>query len=181
MSELKLLIRCPACGAANRVRLVTGKKVRVRCGSCGGLLPVGRRRIFLLLLWQAAKSFLGTQLPLLLIAAVDKTALILGAILRPLRSLWYLVPLKARRRLFWGVVILLLLAYAALEGTLKLTSMLILIVILALAMAVLIIATQGWSALIQIIHHLTGRIFRTCPSCGHRYFGWVKRCPRCGG
>ena len=181
MIQMKLLMRCPSCGAQNRLRLVTGKKVRVRCGFCGELLPATTGRILVLALGRGVKSFFIRILPLALISLVDLTAFILKTIFYPLKRLWRLVPERIRLRLAWTFIIALMLSYIAVQGTIKLSSLLILSAVLTLVTIVMVLSVSGPRALAGLVRHLAGRILRTCPSCGHRYFGWLKCCPRCSG
>jgi hypothetical protein len=181
MVQMKLLMRCSSCGAQNRLRLVTGKKVRVRCGFCGELLPATTGRILILTLGRGIKSFFVRALPLALIFFVDLITHLLKTILYPLKRLWRIFPERIRLRLAWTFIIALMLSYMAVQGTIKLSSLLILSAVLTLVAIVMALSLSGPGALAGMARHLAGRILRTCPSCGHRYFGWLKCCPRCNG
>jgi len=174
-------MRCPYCGRRNRIRLMAGKRVRIRCGFCGEVLPVDKRRIVMRALGQYARTFFSERLPLLLIAGVDAVAQVAGALFRPVSLLWKsLIPPELRKRLAWGGIALLVVAYMILEGALKLTSMLFLVVVLALVMVAVYIAARGPVAFMHLVRQASRKFIRWCPYCGHRYFGWLKSCPRCG-
>lgn len=180
MIELKLITRCRACGARNRLHLPAGKKVRIRCGNCGALITVSRRGIFLLAFKQVAGNFIAVTLPNLLLAVTGIVAAVLRVLFTPLRRMWRILPLRLRRGLALGGFAVLFIAYMVVEGTLKLASMLMLFAVLVLATLAIILAVRGPAAFKQIISQWTGNILRCCPHCGHRYFGWVKSCPKCG-
>ena len=59
------------------MRLVSGKKVRVRCGSCGESLPLDKRRVFTLAAWQWIKNFFSDRLPKVLLVLVNVFYLIM--------------------------------------------------------------------------------------------------------
>lgn len=177
MSDLTFFMRCPECGAKNRVRLVSGKKVRVRCGSCGEPLPLDKKRVFTLAAWQWIKHFLAFRLPQILTALVNTVYKVCGALLSPLTAAWRRLPLKARKRLGWTLLAALVVSYLIVEDTLRLGSLLALVLLLVLAMIAVLLAARGPLA----VREMFGRVIRKCPSCGHRYFGWLRNCPRCGG
>ena len=177
MSNLTFFMRCPGCGAKNRVRLVSGKKLRVRCGSCGEPLPLDKKRVFSLAAWQWIKAFFSDRLPKILLALVNAFYKVAGALLAPAAAVWRRLPLKARKRLSWTVLAVLVVIYLVVENTLKLGSLLALVLLLALAMVAVLLAARGPLA----VREMFGRVIRKCPSCGHRYLGWLKGCPRCGG
>ena len=180
MLEVKMVIRCQACGARNRVRIPAGKKVRVRCGNCSAPITLSRRGIFLLAFKQVARNFVADTLPEFLLAVAGAVAAVLRALFTPLRRVWRAFPARARRVLGWSLFAVLLVFYMVAEGTVKLASMLMLLAILVLATLAVILAVRGPAALGQIISQWTGSILRRCPGCGHRYFRWVRSCPRCG-
>jgi len=180
MIEVKLITHCKACSARNRVRLSAGKKVRIRCGNCGAPITLSRRRILLLALRQGARNFFAETLPNFLLALTNIVAAVMGALFAPLRRVWRMLPFRLRRGLAWGGFAVLFVAYLVIEGTLKLASMLMLFGILVLAALAIVLAVRGPAAFRQIISQWAGNIIRCCPRCGHRYFGWVKNCPKCG-
>lgn len=176
MSEFTFFMRCRLCGAKNRVRLVSGKRVRVRCGNCGETLQLDKKRVFALTAWQGTKKFFAYRLPNALLVVVNLLLKVLGVLISPLRALWHRLPPGLRKRLGWALLAVLVVSYMVVEGTLKFSSLLTLAVLLALAMAAVMVAARGPLTLRQMM----GKIIRQCPSCGHRYFGWLKSCPRCG-
>jgi len=97
MINFKILYRCPSCGARNRIRLPAGKKVRVRCGHCGEVLPVDRRGLLLTALGRGVKKFFADLLPRLLLAVTDLVWLVLGLALKPLGLVWRFLPEKLRK------------------------------------------------------------------------------------
>lgn len=180
MIEVKLITHCQACSARNRVRIPAGKKVRVRCGNCGAPITLSRRGILLLALRQGARNFFAETLPGFLLALTGIVAAVMRALFAPLRIVWRTLPFRLRRGLAWAGFAVLFVAYMVTEGTLKLASMLMLFGILVLAALAIVLAVQGPAAFRQIISQWAGNIIRCCPCCGHRYFGWVKSCPKCG-
>ena len=176
MSEFTFFMRCPRCGAKNRVRLVIGKRVRVRCGSCNEPLQLDKKRVLALTAWQGTKRFFAHRLPNALVAVVELLLKMIGVLISPLRMLWRRLPLGVRNRLGWILLAVLAVSYLVVEGTLKFSSMLVLAALLVLAMTAVMVAARGPLALRQMM----GNVIRNCPSCGHRYFGWLKSCPRCG-
>jgi len=180
MIEVKLITRCKECGARNRVRLPAGSKVRIRCGNCGAPIAPTRREIFLMWFGKAARNFFAESLPRFLLAVADTAAAVLGALFAPLRGLWRMLPFRLRRVLTWAGFAVLLIAYLLIEGTLKLVSMLMLLAVLVLAALAIILAVRGPAAFRQIVSQWTGSFIRLCPNCGHRYFRWLRSCPRCG-
>ncbi len=180
MKEFSFIAACPACGAKNRVRLKAGSKVRIRCGRCGEQIAVDRGRMVLSVLWQGFRRFWGDTLPRYLLWAFNGLANLLGGLFRPLWRLWGVVPWKVRKRFAWVALAGLALFYFLTEGTVQLTSLLLLAVLLALATVAVIVAARGPSALRGLHHKLGGFLLRRCPGCGHRYFGWVRNCPNCG-
>jgi hypothetical protein len=176
MNNLTFLMRCPGCGAKNRVLLQRGKRVRIRCGSCGESLPINKRRVMLLICRQWIISFFTRGLPITLTALVDAFLKFSGAVLSPLKALWRKLPRALRTRLGWFLIGVLVLSYLVMEDSFKLSSLLVLALLLALAAVAIVFAAQGPSALRQMF----SKVIRRCPSCGHRHFGWLKGCPRCG-
>jgi len=176
MSDITFIMHCPMCGARNRVRLVTGSRVRVRCGNCGEIMPLEKRRVFAMAAWQGTKNFFGRHLPNILLALVDVVFKVLAVLFGPLRALLRRLPANVGRRLGWGVIGLLTVGYLVVEDTLTFSSLLTLVALLALAMVAVMLAVRGPRALVQMFR----KIIRECPSCGHRHFGWLKSCPRCG-
>ena len=180
MIEMTLITRCKECSARNRVQLPAGKKVRIRCGKCSAPITLTRRDIILLGFRQALGKFFAESLPGFLLAAVGTVAAVLRALFAPLRRIWRMLPFKLRRVLVWTGFAILLVAYLVIEGTLKLASMLMLLAVLVLATLAIILAVRGPAAFRQIISQWAGSLIRLCPYCGHRYFRWLKNCPRCG-
>ena len=176
MSEFTFFMRCPRCRAKNRVRLVSGKRLRVRCGNCGEPLQLDKKRVFALTAWQGTKRFFAYRLPNALVAVVELLLKMLGVLTSPFRALWRRLPLGFRKRLGWVLLAVLAVSYMVVEGTFKFSSLLVLAALLVLAMTAVMVAARGPLALRQMM----GKVIRNCPSCGHRYFGWLKSCPRCG-
>ena len=176
MSNLTFFMRCPGCGAKNRVRLQSGKRVRVRCGSCGESLPLSKRRVVLLLFWKWIASLFTRGMPLALTALVDTVLKVFSTVFSPLKAIWRKLPRGLRTRLIWICIGVLVISYLVMEGSFRLSSLLVLALLLALAAVAIVFAAQGPIALRQIF----SKVIRRCPSCGHRYFGWLKGCPRCG-
>jgi hypothetical protein len=180
MIEVKLITRCKDCSARNRVQLPAGRKVRIRCGNCGAPITLTRREILLLGFRQASRNFFAESLPKFLLAVAETVAAVLRALFAPLRRMWRMLPFRLRRVLAWAGFAVLSIAYLVIEGTLKLASMLVLLAVLVLATLAIILAVRGPAAFRQIISQWTGSFIRPCPYCGHRYFRWLKNCPRCG-
>ncbi len=177
---MELIIRCPACGALNRLRAPAGQGRRARCGACRAILPAARRELVLLLLRRHAGAFFGRRLPLALLAAVEAVYFILGIAVRPLLLLWRLIPLRARRIAGWVLITPLAAAYVVYEGTLQLSSLLLLGALLLIVMIVMLVAVRGPQAASDLFRSFGRRLFRSCPSCGYRSFSAVRNCPRCG-
>lgn len=180
MSQFHLIIRCRSCGAKNRVRLVSGQRVRIRCGSCGALIPLDRKRVIAGLLAGWLKTFFGVLLPNFLVIVVDWIAAVLGFVFRPLRWLWRRLPEKARRRTAWALIVVVTGLYFFAEGKVQSGALVLLGVLLVLAAAAVLMAARGPRALIELVGRAKNKFMRTCPYCGHRYFGWVRNCPGCG-
>ena len=176
MNEVIFFMRCHGCGAKNKVRLVSGKRVRARCGNCGEVLPLDKSRVVALVAWQGTKRFFAYRLPRALLLFVDLILKVLSGLFSPLRALWRRLPPTLRKRLGWVMLSVLVISYLVVEDTLKLGSLLALAVLLALAITAVMVTARGPLALRQMVD----KIIRRCPSCGHRYFGWLKSCPRCG-
>ncbi|OGF98305.1 MAG: hypothetical protein A2Z86_01175 [Candidatus Glassbacteria bacterium GWA2_58_10] len=180
MINFKILYRCPSCGARTRIRLPAGKKVRVRCGNCGEVLPVDRRGILLTALSRGVKRFFADLLPRILIALTDLAWLIVGLALKPLRLVWRRLPPGLRNLVLGAAFALLLGAFLFLEGRARFSAMLSLVLVIVLAGGVIVLIMRGPAALRDILRRVSGSLFRHCRACGYRYFSWARRCPRCG-
>jgi hypothetical protein len=180
MKEFSFIAACPACQAKNRVRLKSGSKVRIRCGRCGEQISIDRRGMVLAMLWQGFIRFFGETLPRNLLLAFNILARLLGGLIRPLGRLWGVLPWNARKRFAWAAMAGLALFYFFTEGTVQLSSLLLLALLLVLATLAVVVAARGPSALGEIRNKIKSVFLRRCPGCGHRYFGWVKSCPSCG-
>jgi hypothetical protein len=180
MAEFTFITSCPACGAKNRVRLNTGRRVRIRCGKCGEPISVDRRRVVLTALWQRLAGFFNRTLPLALLKVVEILGTNFGSVLAPLAKIRNLIPYRMRKRLAWMALAVLVLYYFLAEGTIKFSSLLFLAVLLVLATLVVVVAARGPAALREISRNVSGKILHRCPNCGHRYFRMVKNCPNCG-
>ena len=175
-----MIIRCQACGAKNRVRLPSGQRIRVRCGSCGEAIPISRRLLMVKLTGAALGRFFASILPEFLIAAVGLTGRVLGVFFSPLKLLWRRLPPNLRRRTSWVLVAALAVVYLFAEGTVRFSSLALLAALLLLASLAVLVAARGPGVVMDMLGRARRKLFRTCPSCGHHHFGWVKSCPRCG-
>ena len=180
MINFKILYRCPHCGARNRIRLPAGKKVRVRCGNCGEVLPVDRRRILLTALGRGWKKIFADLLPRFLLAVTDLVWLVLGLALKPLGLIWRRLPLAPRKIILAAAFGLLLGAFLLSEGKARFSAMLTLIALIVLAGGIIVLIVRGPAALRDILRRVSDGLFRSCRACGYRYFAWARRCPRCG-
>jgi hypothetical protein len=178
--EFSIIAACPACGAKNRVRLKTGSKVRIRCGRCGEQIALNRRGMALTMLWQFLYRYFSDTLPRYLLLAFNTLARLLGGLISPIGRLWGVLPWKVRKRFAWAAMAGLALFYLFTEGTVQLSSLLLLALLLVLATLAVVVAARGPSALGEVSRKLRSIFLRSCPGCGHRYFGWVKNCPNCG-
>ncbi len=180
MSEIRLQMRCPSCGARNRLRLPAGKKLRVTCGGCREPLPIGRGRLLRAwAAWQARRLFTH-GLPLALLALIDLLVKMLGLLLFPLVWGWKKMSEPARQRVIWSLIVVLGLGYLYLEGANKLGDLLNLgLIIFGVSLGMLILM-RGPRALLDRIREAAGGTLHRCRHCGHGYSNWLKSCPKCG-
>lgn len=180
MTEYSFRMRCPGCGALNRLRLPAGKKVIAHCGKCGEALPLNRRKLFVTVAGNQLKAFFTHGLPMALLAVVEAAVKVIDILAGPVRLAWKRLPKHVQHRLGWGLIALCVAGYFLLEGSIRLGTLLLMALILAAATLIMLLAVRGPDAVARMLKgRAVGGLVKTCEVCGHRFFGWLKHCPRC--